>query len=49
MTPPLDNALEGCPGDERRVLQDGVSIAVPYPKKDFNCNPFGIAASKSLM
>lgn len=49
MTPPLDAALEGCPGDERRVLQDGKTIAIPYPKKDFNCNPFGINNIKSLI
>jgi hypothetical protein len=42
MTPPLDSALEGCPGGERRVLNNGVTRAIPYPKKGFNCNPYGI-------
>jgi len=49
MTPPLDKALEACPGDERKVLQNGRDIAVPYPLKDFNCNPFGINSFKGLM
>jgi hypothetical protein len=42
MTPPLMASLEGCPIDERKVLKNGVTIAIPYPKKDFNCNPYGI-------
>jgi hypothetical protein len=49
MTPPLTSQLPSCPGDERRVLQDGTTMAVPYPKKGFNCNPFGISAFKGLM
>ena len=35
--------MEACPIDERKVLQDGVTIAIPYPKPQYNCNPYGIA------
>lgn len=31
------------------MLQDGVTKAVPYPQKGFNCNPYGISAFKGLM
>jgi hypothetical protein len=27
-------------------LIDGVTMAVPYPKPNYNCNPYGIAAQK---
>ena len=38
--------MEACPIDERKVLIDGVTIAVPYPKPNYNCNPYGIAAQQ---
>jgi len=44
MNPPLPTKAEHCPIDERKVLQDGVTRAIPYPKPGFNCNPYGIAA-----
>lgn len=36
--------MEACPlaESERRVLQDGKTIAIPYPKTGHNCNPYGI-------
>lgn len=47
LQPPLvPGTMEACPIDERKVLQDGVTIAVPYPKPNYNCNPYGIAAQK---
>lgn len=42
MAPPLMANLVGCPGDERKTLANGTTMAVPYPKKGFNCNPYGI-------
>jgi len=36
--------MEACPIDERKVLIDGVTLAVPYPNPGYNCNPYGIAA-----
>ena len=44
MNPPLYPTMEHCPIDERVMLQDGRTKAVPYPKPGFNCNPYGIAA-----
>ena len=44
MNPPLLSGLPSCPIDERKVLQDGKTLAVPYPKAHFNCNPYGVAA-----
>ena len=44
MNPPLFPEMESCPIDERVMLVDGRTKAVPYPKPGFNCNPFGIAA-----
>lgn len=44
MNPPLVPEMEACPIDERKMLVDGRTRAVPYPKPGFNCNPFGIAA-----
>jgi len=33
-------ALQHCPDfDERFTLTDGKTMAVPYPQKNFNCNP----------
>lgn len=38
--PPVDlNSLEHCPSfNDRFVLQDGVTRAIPYPQTGFNCN-----------
>jgi hypothetical protein len=36
--------MEACPIDERKHLIDGRTLAVPYPKPNYNCNPYGIAA-----
>jgi hypothetical protein len=44
MNPPLMPNMENCPIDERKMLLDGRTLAVPYPRPGFNCNPFGIAA-----
>jgi len=44
MNPPLVPTMEHCPIDERKMLADGRTKAVAYPKPGFNCNPFGIAA-----
>lgn len=44
LVPPMVPNIQNCPIDERKVLNDGVTIAVPYPKPGFNCNPYGIAA-----
>ena len=47
MNPPLiHGALENCALDDRKTLQDGTTIAVPYPKAGYNCNPYGVAAQK---
>lgn len=42
-------SLSSCPGDERKTLADGVTGGVPYPKKGFNCNPYGINSFEGLM
>ena len=48
MDPPLiHGALENCALDDRKTLQDGTTIAVPYPKPGYNCNPYGVAAQKN--
>jgi len=44
MNPPLFPEMESCPIDDKVMLTDGTTKAVPYPKPGFNCNPFGIAA-----
>lgn len=49
MTPPLSNELVSCPGDIKKTLSDGVTLAVAYPKKGFNCNPYGISAFNGLV
>lgn len=47
LQPPLvPGTMEACPIDERKVLINGVTIAVPYPQPNYNCNPYGIAAQK---
>lgn len=45
LTPPLMPSLAACPTSGK--LQDG-KAAVAYPKKEFNCNPFGIDNAKGL-
>ena len=40
MNPPLVPNLESCPIDERRMLSDGTTVAIKYPAKGFNCNPY---------
>lgn len=40
--------LASCPNDEKKTLEDGKTQAIPYPKKDFNCNPYGITSLKGL-
>ena len=40
LNPPLSATLEGCPVDERHTLQNGTTVAIPYPAKNFNCNPY---------
>ena len=48
LQPPLvPGQMEACPIDERKVLQNGVTIAIPYPKPGYNCNPYGIAAQQA--
>ena len=49
MNPPLLAGLPSCPVDERKVMQDGRTLAVPYPKAHFNCNPYGVAAQMPHM
>ena len=45
LTPPLvPSQIEACPIDERKMLVDGVTRAIPYPQPGYNCNPYGIAA-----
>jgi len=44
LNPPLLPGLPSCPVDERKVMQDGKTLAIPYPKAHYNCNPYGIAA-----
>jgi len=46
MNPPLTPAIEACPIDEREVLSDGRTRAVPYPKAGYNCNPYGSFSQK---
>ena len=43
MNPPLTPNIESCPVDERRMLSDGKTLAIPYPKAGYNCNPFGLS------
>jgi hypothetical protein len=38
--------VEACPIDEREMLSDGRTKAVPYPAKGYNCNSYGIHAQK---
>jgi len=40
MNPPLAPNIEACPIDERRMLTDGRTKAVPYPAAGYNCNPY---------
>jgi len=42
MTPPLLPNMEHCPIDDKKMLTDGTTRAIPYPKAGGNCNPFGI-------
>ena len=42
-------ALPSCPEDERKTLVNGTTLGVPYPKKGFNCNPYGASSFKSLV
>ena len=49
LNPPIMPDLVGCPEDERKTLVNGTTIGVPYPKKGFNCNPYGAASFKSLV
>jgi hypothetical protein len=42
MLPPLTPNIEACPIDDKRMLTDGRTVGVPYPKAGFNCNPYGI-------
>jgi hypothetical protein len=42
MNPPLLPNVEACPIDERRMLSDGRTVAVPYPAVGYNCNSYGI-------
>jgi hypothetical protein len=46
MKPPLTPNIEACPIDEREVLSDGRTRAVPYPKAGYNCNPYGLFSQK---
>jgi len=48
MNPPLGAKVEACPIDERKVLQDGTTRAVPYPKGGFNCNPYSNGGTGNL-
>ena len=42
LKPPLLPNIEACPIDDKKMLSDGKTLAIPYPKGAFNCNPFGI-------
>lgn len=42
MNPPLVPSIEACPIDDKKMLTDGRTLAVPYPKAGYNCNPFGL-------
>lgn len=44
MKPPLLPNIEACPIDDKKHLTDGRTLAVPYPKAGYNCNPYGIHA-----
>ena len=44
MNPPLEVNIEACPIDDKKMLTDGRTVGVAYPKPGYNCNPFGIAA-----
>lgn len=46
LTPPLVPNIQSCPIDDKKMLTDGRTLAVPYPQAGFNCNPYGIAAQK---
>ena len=47
MNPPLTPNIEACPIDDKKMLTDGRTEGIPYPKAGYNCNPFGIAAQTS--
>jgi hypothetical protein len=42
MKPPLLPNLEHCPIDDKKMLTDGTTKAIPYPQPGGNCNPFGM-------
>jgi len=41
MNPPLLPTVEVCPIDDKKMLSDGRTKAVPYPQAGYNCNSFG--------
>jgi hypothetical protein len=47
MKPPLLPNLEHCPIDDKKMLTDGRTLAIPYPKDGGNCNPFGMWFQKT--
>jgi len=47
LQPPLVPNIQSCPIDDKVMLTDGTTKAIPYPKPGFNCNPYGIAAQKN--
>ena len=40
MSPPLKTSVQACPIDDKSMLVDGTTRAIPYPKDGYNCNPF---------
>ena len=47
MKPPLLPNMEHCPIDDKKMLTDGNTKAIPYPQPGGNCNPFGMWFQKS--
>jgi len=47
MKPPLLPNLEHCPIDDKVMLSDGKTRAIPYNLPGGNCNPYGLYAQKS--